>query len=141
MVSLHFAQWLADEGFGTLDTDIFWEDVPLDSTGKPKNGVWVVSRAPAVSRRDVNIQNIDIYARFANKVTTHKKLDDILQHIWEIQGTDCNLPTVPPYSTIEYTNVRIYPTSGIDNVGADEQDKIVKVISAEVRYKKENNNG
>lgn len=137
MVSLHFAQYLANEGFGVLDTDIFWEDVPLDPQGNPKNGVWVVSRAPALTRRDVNIQNIDIYARYANKITTATKLENILQHIWENQGTDCSLPTVPPYSTVQYTNVRIYPTSGVDNVGSDEQDKIVKVISVEIRYRKE----
>src|SRR5690606_26981369 len=134
MVTLHLAKWLEQEGFGTLDTDIFWEEVPLGSNGKPKEGVWVVSRSPAVDRLNVGIQNFDIYARYANKITTGNKLKAILKRLQEAYGDVCTLPTVPPYSLTEYTNVTIEPVSGVDNVGSDEQDKIVKVISGIIYY-------
>jgi hypothetical protein len=135
MVTLHLAKWLEQEGFGTLDTDIFWEEVPLNSEGNPKDGIWVVSRSPVVGRIDIGVQNFDIYARFANKVTTGKKLNDILNRLRDAYEDVCTLPTVPPYSLAEYSNVTIEPTSGVDNVGSDEQEKIVKVISGTIQYK------
>ena len=134
MITLHLAQWLEDEGFGTLDTDIFWEEVPL-SNGKPKDGMWVVTRSPGVTRLNVGIQNFDIYARYSNKLETAQKLEAILNRLQEAYGDVCTLPTVPPHSLTEYTDVMIEPTSGVDNVGSDEQDKIVKVISGTIHYK------
>lgn len=134
MVTLHIAKWLEDEGFGTLDQDIFWEEVPLDSNGKPYDGIWVVTRGSALSRFNTTTQQFDIYSRFANKLTGSQKLEQILEKIMEAYGDVCTLPTVPPYSLTVYDNVRLRPISGIENVGSDEQDKIVRVVSAEVQY-------
>lgn len=135
MITLHLCQWLDDEGFGTLDTDIFWEEAPLDSRGNPKPGIWVVSRSPAIDRKNIGVQNFDIYARYPNKVTSAQKLNDILKRLQEAYGDTCTLPTVPNHSDIVYTNVMIEPTSGVDNVGSDEQENIVKVISGVIHYK------
>lgn len=134
MVSLHIAKLLEDEGFGTLDTDIFWEEAPLDSKGNPKEGVWVVTRGSEVTRLKTGVQNFDIYARYKNKVQTSQKLESILEFLKEAYGTVCELPIVPPHSTTVYKDVVIEPVSGIENVGSDEQDKIVKVISGVIRY-------
>lgn len=136
MVSLHIAKLLEDEGFGTLDTDLFWEEVPLDSKGNPKNGVWVVPRGAPLTRFNVTTQAFDIYSRYSNKVTSSKKLEDILDYLQEAFEEVCELPTVPPYSTTRYYDARITPVSGIENVGSDEQDKVVRVISGEIQYKK-----
>lgn len=133
-VTLHIAKLLEQEGFGTLDTDIFWEEASVDSKGKPKDGIWVVTRGSAVTRLQSGIQAFDIYARYANKLTTNTKLEGILKYLQESYGTVCTLPLVPPYSDVLYTQAVIQPVSSIENVGADEQDKIVKVISGEIRY-------
>lgn len=137
MITLHLVQLLEDEGFGTIDTNLFWEEAPLNANSNAKEGVWVVTRGAPVSRTNLNIQAFDIYARFANKITTAQKLESILEYLQEAYDTVCELPEVPPYSSALYTNVRIVPTSGVENVGSDEQDKIVKVISGEIRYNKE----
>lgn len=137
MISLHIAKLLADEGFGTLDTDIFWEEAPLDQQGNPREGVWVVTRGAAVDRLTNGYQAFDIYARYANKLTTHQKLEDILEYLKEAFSEVCDLPLVPPYSMERYIDCSIQPTSSVDNVGTDENEKIVKVISGEIRYKKE----
>jgi len=134
MVTLHVAQLLEDEGFGTVDQDIFWEDMPLDSQGNPKDGIWIVPRGSALSRFQTTIQAFDIYSRYANKITGSKKLEAILQYIKDAYDEVCELPTVPPYSTTLYNEVRLRPVSGIENVGTDEQDKVVRVISAEIQY-------
>lgn len=138
MVSLHIAKLLADQGFGTLDTDIFWEDMPLDSQGNPKNGIWIVPRGTPVSRFNHTQQPFDIYSRYSNKVTGSKKLEDILDYLQEAFEEVCELPTVPPHSTTRYYDCTITPTSVIENVGSDEQDKVVRVISGEIKFKKEN---
>ena len=137
MVTLHIAQLLANEGFGTLDTDIFWEDMPVDSEGNPKNGVWIVTRGTPVTRFTTTNQAFDIYSRYSNKVTSSKKLEDILDYLQEAYGEVCELPTVPPHSMTRYYDARITPVSAIENVGSDEQDKVVRVISGEIKFKKE----
>lgn len=138
MISLHIAAWLAQEGFGTLDSDIFWEEAALDGSGNPKEGVWVVTRGAPLSRFNVTTQAFDIYSRYANKLTGSQKLEGVLDRLQEAYGDTCELPAVEPYSSTVYTNVRLRPTSGIENVGSDEQDKIVRVISGEVQYNKLN---
>lgn len=134
MVTLHIAKLLENEGFGTLDTDIFWEEIPLGSDGKPKEGIWIVPRGFPLTRFNATAQAFDIYSRYANKITGSQKLEEILKYIQEAYGEVCELPTVPPYSLTQYGNVRLIPTSGIENVGSDEQDRIVRVISAEVQF-------
>jgi len=137
MITLHIAKLLADEGFGTLDTDIFWEDMPVDSKGVPIDGIWVVSRGAPVSRFQVQYQAFDIYSRSKNKLEASQQLEDILDFLQDAYDTVCELPTVPPHSLTLYTDVQITPTSGIENVGTDEQDKVVRVISGEIKCKKE----
>lgn len=136
MVTLHLLKLLENEDFGIIDTDLFWEEVPLDVDGKPKEGVWIVTRGAPVTRFNVGVQAFDIYARYSDKLTTATKLESILTYLQEAFGV-CDLPTVPPYSLANYTNVSITPTSGVENAGTDENDLIVKVISGEINYKKE----
>lgn len=133
MITLHIAAWLDQEGFGTLDTDIFWEEVAVDSKGVPKDGIWVVTRGNA-DDRFTNVQQFDIYSRYSNKLTGSIKLEAILQRIKEAYNDECTLPTVPPYSLTQYDNVTFNPVSGIENVGTDAQNKVVRVISAEVQF-------
>ena len=134
MITLHILKLLEDGGFGTIDSDLFFEEVPLDTSGKPKNGLWIVPRASQVTSRNVRVQQFDIYTRYTNKLTGSKKLEDILEYFEHNSDKPCELPDVPPYSSTIYTNIRIIPLSSIENVGTDENNKIVRVISAEVRY-------
>lgn len=142
MITLHIAAWLAQEGFGVLaltgsepNAEIFWEEMPVDQEGNAKNGIWVVTRGTPVTRFDVTTQAFDIYSRYADKLTGSRKLKDILNRLQEAYGDTCDLPTVEAYSDDVYTEVSLIPVSGIENVGSDEQDKIVRVISGEVRFK------
>lgn len=136
MIALHILKLLEDEGFGTIDTDLFFEEAPLDSTGKPKQGVWIVERGTDVNRFNYQTQNFDIYSRYTNKITGYKKLEAILEYLQEAYGEVCELPTVPPYSTTLYTNVRITPQSSVENAGVDENGKVVRVVSGTVQYSK-----
>lgn len=138
MIALHILKLLQDEGFGTIDTDLFFEEAPLDGNGVPKQGVWIVERGTAVDRFNTQTQNFDIYSRYTNKLTGYKKLQDILDYLQEAFSEVCTLPIVPPYSSEVYENVRIQPTSSVENAGIDENAKIVRVISGVVQYQKAN---
>lgn len=136
MITLHLLQLLDDNGFGTIDEDLFWEEAPLDGQENPEEGVWIVTRGSSVNRFGVHLQAFDIYSRYANKLTGAQKLEAILEYLRQAYGEVCTLPTVDPYSDNEYTNVRIRPTSSVENVGTDENNKIVRVISGEVQYER-----
>lgn len=136
MITLSILKELENEGFGTIDSDLFLEEAPLDTQGKPKNGLWLVTRGSTVSRTNVEIQSLDLYSRFTNKLTGHTKLAEALEWLQEAYGDVCTLPAVAPYTTQTYTNVRIFPTSSIQNAGVDENGKIVRVISFDVYYNK-----
>lgn len=136
MISLHILKLLEDHGFGTIDTDLFFENIPVDQQGVAQEGVWIVERGGPASRFDTRTQAFDIYSRYNKKTLGYQKLDSILSFLQEAYGEVCNLPSVPPYSDIEYTNVRLIPTSNVENVGTDENNKIVRVISGEITYER-----
>lgn len=135
MITLHILQLLEDNGFGTIDTDLFWEEVPIDSSGNPKDGIWIVTRGTPVSRLNHQVQNFDIYSRYTNKVTGSQKLVDILDFLQQSYGEVCELPDTED-SNNTFTNVRITPTSNIENVGSDDNNKTVRVISGSVAYER-----
>lgn len=134
MIEISFLKQLELDGFGTIDVDMFWQDAPLDNKSKPVNCIWLVSRGGEVSRLNTNIQPFDIYARNTSKLEAAAKLKAILDKMADYYGSVCTLPAVEPYFSNEYTNVTIQPTSGIEAVGSDDQDRMIFVISGELRY-------
>lgn len=135
MILLSILKQLQNENFGTIDVDLFYEEVPLEKDGTPKEGVWIVSRGSVVNRFNTEIQAFDLYSRYKNKITGAAKLYEVLNYLKEAYGDVCDLPAALPYSTKVYESVRITPTSGVENVGSDENGKVVRVISGEVYYK------
>lgn len=134
MIALHILKLLENEGFGTIDTDLFFEEAPLDGNGVPRQGIWIVERGTSVNRFNTRTQNFDIYSRYTNELTGYRKLEAILDYLQEAYGEVCTLPAVPPYSSTVYENVRLTPTSSVENVGVDKNNKIVRVISGTVQY-------
>ena len=138
MIALHLLKLLEDEGFGVIDQALFFEEAPLGSQGDPKEGCWIVERGTTINRFNHQTQNFDIYSRYTNKLTGYQKLEAILDYLQEAYQDVCDLPSVPPYSNAVYENVMIQPTSSVENVGVDENNRIVRVISGVVQYNKAN---
>lgn len=136
MITLNILKLLEDEGFGTINDDLFFESIDIDNQSQPKEGIWIVSRPSQPTQRNVKVQQFDIYARYQNKITCGNKLQGILDYFEQSKDKPCTLPDYPPYSTGMYTNIRIFPLSTIENVGIDENGKLVLVISGEIRFKK-----
>lgn len=131
MITLHLLQLLQDDGFGTIDTDLFWEKLPLK-----KNGVAIFSRGGELARgRNWATQGFDLYCRGSSDLKGAEKLEEIWQFMVENYAV-CDLPAVPEKSDRIYEQVRIIPVSNIENLGLDEGDRVMFRLSANIIYKK-----
>jgi hypothetical protein len=129
MIALHILKLLEDNGFGEIDTDLFFEKLTLD-----KKGLYITSRGAPLNRSTRKTQAFDIYARGANDTDGYKMLEDVVSFLEEAYGTVCDLPPVPPISIKEYKNCSIQPTSNIENVGLDANNRIIYVVSGQIQY-------
>ena len=136
MITLSLLKQMQTDNIGTIDTDMFHLEAPLDANGVPRNGLWVLPRGAPVSRFNVNIQPIDIYFRHTNKNVSMKKAKQVLDYLQESFSEICTLPNYPPIFSETYSNVTITPTAGIEYIGEDVNGKLVFVVSGEIRYNK-----
>lgn len=133
MVTLHILQLLEDEGFGTIDAienGLYWEKMPLN--GK---GVGIYSRGTELRRGLRTSQAFDLYSRGTSDLLGADKLEKIKEFFDSTYGTLCDLPVTAKSNKL-YTKVKIENTSNVDNLGLDENNRIVFRLSAEVTYSK-----
>lgn len=131
MIGLHLLKFLEDEGHGEIDTDLFWEKMPLD-----KDGVTFFSRGGAITHRNNAVrQAFDLYSRHTHDTYAADALEKIWETFTENYPT-CTLPAVPNYSNKTYEKTRIRPTLNVENLGMDEESKIVFRLSGEIIYVK-----
>lgn len=135
MITLHLAQYLADNGFGTVALTgseagelIHFEKLPLDKTG-----LFIMSNPTSLTRGQRTSQSFDIWARGANDLAGGQKLEEVLNFFLKEYGT-CELPTVPGYSSKRYTDCVITPTSNVANMGVDGTDRVIYSITATIIY-------
>lgn len=136
MITLHILQLLANNDFGVIaltgdeeDATLFFEKLTLDKTG-----LYIASRGAPKSRGVRTTQAFDIYSRGADDIEGAKVLERAFNFLATAYGEVCDLPVVPGYSETEYKNVSIQPTSNIENVGLDANNRIIYVISGQVQY-------
>lgn len=132
MITLHILQYLEDNGFGTIDTSLFFEKQPLD-----KNGVAIFSRGGerAYGRRRA-IQRFDLYSRGNSDLTGADKLDKIATFFQDTYDETCELPAVPNVSNRQYKKARITEIDNVENIGLDETDRVIFRLGAQVIYEK-----
>lgn len=133
MVTLHLLQYLLENGYGTaLDTDLFFEKLPLDKTG-----LAIYSRGGEGSYgRSRAVQSFDLYSRGTSDLTGADKLDKIKAFFAENYDNLCELPTVPNISNRQYKKARITTIGGVENLGIDENDRVIFRLGASVIYEK-----
>lgn len=132
MISMHILQFLADEGHGTIDETLHWEYMPLD-----KNGVTIFSRGGEITQRNSRVtQAFDLYSRHKHNLYAADALEKIWQTFTDNYPT-CTLPAVPNYSNKVYLNTVIQPIGNVENLGLDEENKLVFRLAAQVIYEKE----
>ena len=125
------------DGFGTVGSDLQVGTLAVDANGKARNGISVALRGYPVNRIQINVQALDIYVRNTNSLTALNKAQQILEYLQESFAEVCDLPALPPL-TDTYSSVVITPTSSIEEVGVDDNGGYNFVVSAEIRYQKNN---
>lgn len=132
MVTLHILQYLVENNFGTLDESLFFEKLPLD-----KNGVAIFSRGgeKTFGRRRA-LQRFDLYSRGSDDMTGMNILDNISTFFSDNYDELCNLPTVPGVSNRQYNNARITGIGNVENLGLDENDRVIYRLGCEIIYAK-----
>lgn len=125
-------------GLGTVNYNLFWEEMPQDPQAE---GVWVVSRGDAGSSNDVQALQVDIYARYQNKLTTALKLRKIVNWIHGPAQNICSLSVNPwelnhyeRYEDITYDIYSIEHTGAAQNQGVDENFRVIKAITITIKY-------
>lgn len=133
MVTLHILEYLKDNGFGTkIDKDLFFELLPLGKTG-----IAIYSRGGerTYGRRRA-VQNFDLYSRGTNNLTGYDTLEKIATFLSDNYDNLCDLPIVPNISNRVYKKARITTIDNIENLGIDENDRVVYRLGASIIYEK-----
>ena len=136
MISLHLAQYLADNGFGrvaltgseTGNDLIYFEKLPLGKTG-----LYIMSNPTPLTREQRMQQSVDIYARGRNDLEGALLLKDIVKFLRDEYGT-CDLPVVPGYSEEQYRDCVFTPEQSISNQGLDATDRVIYSVSVNITY-------
>lgn len=130
MITLSLAKHLEDEGFGVIDTDIFYQKLTLD-----KKGIYIADVGESVGRHSRDSQGYEILSRGTSDVDGYKRLQEIRKYLISNYQDICELPAVPPISTESYTNVHLTKPSSITNVGLDAQNRVIYSITGSILYK------
>jgi hypothetical protein len=136
MITLSFLKLLEDEGFGTIDVDLFFQKLTLD-----KKGVYIADVGNPVAKGSRDTQSYELLARGDNDVDGYKALRDIRKFLAQNYSNICELPAVPDPNnpdniiTEGYTNVELSKPSTITNVGLDAQNRIIYSMTGTIIYK------
>lgn len=133
MVTLHILQYLQENNFGTRDESLFFEKLPLGKTG-----VAIFSRGgeKTYGRRSAS-QRFDLYSRGSDDMTGMDILDKISTFFSDNYDELCTLPTIPGLSNRQYTKARITGIGNVENLGLDENDRVVYRLGCEIIYAKQ----
>lgn len=133
MITLHLLEYLKDNGFGSaIDTDLFFEKLPLG-----KNGVAIFSRGgPRAYGRRSSIQRFDLYSRGSSDLSGADKLDKIATFLQDSYDTTCELPPVVGVSSRNYRKTRFTEIDSPENLGLDENDRVIFRMGGAVIYEK-----
>lgn len=130
MITLSFLKLLENEGFGTIDEDLFFQKLTLD-----KKGIYISDIGDPVAKGARDTQSYELYARGANDVDGYKLLTEIRRFLIQEYSNICELPAVPPITTDVYANVELSRPSTITNVGLDDQNRIIYSMAGTIIFK------
>lgn len=128
MITLSLLQFIEDNGLGTIDSDLFWQNIGIDA-----DGVYIVNIGQSQPRGTRRVQRYELYARDKSKLEGLRKLEAIIELINNSYGV-CELPAVPDYEVNSYHNVTLLPLSTPTRVGEDTNGRIIWSTSGEIIY-------
>lgn len=118
MITLSLLKFLENNGYGTIDVDLFWQKLTLD-----KVGIYIADIGETRLRGERKVQRYELYSRGSSDVDGYKRLQDILDFLGN-NYVVCQLPSVGDI-TNGFANVTIMPPSSISNNGLDTNGRII----------------
>lgn len=128
MITLSLLQFIEDNGLGTIDSDLFWQNIGIDS-----EGVYIANIGQAQTRGTRRVQRYELYSRNSSKLEGLRKLESIIDLI-NASYNVCDLPAVPDYNINSYHNITLLPLSTPTRVGEDANGRIIWSTSGEIIY-------
>lgn len=128
MVTLSLLKYLENNGFGTIDQDLFWEKMSIDD-----DGVYISDLGGNNTRDGRPSISYQLYSRGENDVEAYQKLQSIAEFLNDSFAV-CQLPAAPPTTDYGYDNVTILPVSSITNIGEDINGRIIYSITGQLYY-------
>lgn len=133
MITLNLLKLLENNGFGTIDTDLFWEKLALGN-----DGVYISSLGDSHARGERHSCRYEIYCRSKKSdVAGYQKLKSIVEFLDRSFGV-CTLPEVANAKGVtiapEVKNVTIMPPTSIANNGIDSNNRIIWTAQGQIYY-------
>jgi len=130
MITLSFLKLLENEGYGEIDSDLFFQKLTLD-----KKGIYISDIGDGVPKGSRDTQSYELLSRGTNDIDGYKRLLDIRRFLIRNYSSICELPEVTPITTEAYTNVELSKPSTITNVGLDADNRIIYSMTGTIIYK------
>lgn len=128
MITIALLKFLEDHGIGTIDQDMFWQNIGVDS-----EGLFIVNIGQAQNRGTRRVQRYEIYVRNKSKLDGLKMLESVIELINNSYSV-CELPAVPDYEVPAYGNITLMPLSTPTRVGEDANGRIIWSTSGNIIY-------
>lgn len=132
MITLSLLKLLENNGFGTIDRDLFWQKMGLG-----KKGVYISSIGEARPRGTLKTQTYEIYCKGGTDVSGYHKLSQIVEFLNNSYNV-CTLPEVQGLQgdiiAPEVGNVTIMPLSTISSNGEDSQGRVIWSVTGQIIY-------
>lgn len=128
MITLSLLKFIENHGLGKIDKDLFFQKLALD-----KVGIYVADLSTPSNRGARRRQDFEFYSRGNNDIDGYKRLNSVIELLNNSYGV-CELPAVPPVTTEPYRNVTIMPMSSVNNLGLDNNERIVYSASGTIYY-------
>lgn len=138
MIALHFQQFLQDNGFGVIGTDLWYGQLPLGDYDTNPEGIAVIEAGGSDSLKGKTSQIIELWAKGCNGrwPQMSKKLQAITNFIK--CNCICKLPLTVDgccEDTHDYGPVTIRPVGAIENLGLDSENNMLFRMRFEIIYK------
>lgn len=128
IITLSILQLLADNGFGTVDEDLFWEKL-----GIGKEGIYITDVGDTQARGIRYSTTFELYSRGSSDLDGYQRLQKVVDFLNESYSV-CSLPAVPPYTDTGFSNVQIMPPSTIASIGEDGNGRVIYSITGKIYY-------
>ena len=128
MITIALLQFLENNGIGTIDTDMFWQNIGTDA-----EGLYIVNIGQAQARGSRRVQRYEIYVRNKSKLAGLQLLESVIALISNSYSV-CELPAVEKYDVPAYGNITLLPLSTPTRVGEDANGRIIWSASGNIIY-------